>query len=115
MSRDAAPSEDPLAAALPYLNLARRKRALVLGQEAVKRALKRGKCRLLILAEDAGASLQRLDTGTVPVAVLGDRRRLGDWLDREELAILALTDPDLARGILMRLGSDGGARRRERR
>jgi ribosomal protein L7Ae-like RNA K-turn-binding protein len=91
---------------LPYLNQARRKRSLELGQEAVRRALAQGRCRLLFLAADAGESLRRMKTGQVPVIELGDRQRLGDWLGREQVAVLGLTDADLAAGILKRLRSD---------
>ena len=97
---------DELELALPYLHQARRKRSLAVGQEAVKRSLSRGKCRLVLLALDAGNSHRRMKIGSVPIVELADRRRLGAWLGREDVAIMAVTDPDLAVGILKRLRSD---------
>jgi ribosomal protein L7Ae-like RNA K-turn-binding protein len=106
VSEGAGEAEDAAAALLPYLHLARRSGALVLGYRAVKASLKRGDCALLVLAKDAGLSLKRLATGEVPTLELADRRRLGEWLGREELAVLGITDRQLSAGVLKRLDSD---------
>ncbi|MBN2169998.1 MAG: 50S ribosomal protein L7ae [Candidatus Krumholzibacteriota bacterium] len=89
----------------PWLHLARRSGSLAVGHRAVREALKRGRCHLVVRASDAGESLRRLETGRVPVLVLGDRALLGGWLGRGEVAILGLTDHNLAAGALARIGS----------
>ncbi len=92
-----------LAAVLAYLHLARRSRSLAVGHVAVKQGLKQGRCKLILMATDAGGSLKRLDTGRVPVLELSDKREIGGWLERSEVSIMGITDPHLAAGILKRL------------
>jgi len=96
-----APMHEPEAgeALVPYLSLARKAGSLEIGFRAVRRALHRGRVHLLILATDAGASLSKIDTGTLPVISPADRATLGAWLGRKEIAILGLTDPHLARAV----------------
>lgn len=90
-------------ALLPYLHLARRSGAMALGHSAVKQSLAAGRCSLVVMARDAGASLRRLDTGDTPRLELADRRTLGDWVGRSELAVFGLTSRELAAGVLKRL------------
>lgn len=90
-------------AILPYLHLARRGANLVLGYRAVKQGLGAGRISLLIMAQDAGASLRRLETGKTPLLELADRQTLGEWLGRQELAILGVTDSQLAAGMLAKV------------
>ena len=92
-----------LATILPYLHLARRSGSLAVGHSAVKRCLSSGKCRLVIMAVDAGGSMKRLDLGSVLTLNLGTREELGGWLDRDEVSILGLTDPNLVTGITKRM------------
>ena len=92
-----------LSAVLPYLHLARRSRSLAVGHDAVKHALAKGRCKLILMATDAGGSMRRLETGRVPLLELCDKQELGGWLDRGEVSILGITDPHLAAGILKRL------------
>jgi ribosomal protein L7Ae-like RNA K-turn-binding protein len=88
---------------LPYLHLARRGAMLALGYQAVKQSLAHGRCRLIVRARDAGAALRRLDTGSVPVLELVDKRRLGDCCGRSELSVLGIESAELAAGMLGRL------------
>jgi ribosomal protein L7Ae-like RNA K-turn-binding protein len=91
-----------LGALAPYLHQARRAGALAIGYRAVKQSLSAGRCALVLLAADAGASLRRLPVGGTPLLELGDRYTLGAWAGRSELAILGVTDRGLAAGILAR-------------
>jgi len=95
---------DAAEALRPWLHLARRGGSLAIGHRAVRMALRRGSCHLVVRAGDAGESLRRLDTGRVPVLEIGDRVLLGGWLGRGEVAILGLTDRNLAAGALARIG-----------
>ncbi len=89
---------------LPYLHLARRSGSLALGHRAVKQSLSKGRCALLLLASDAGASLRRLETGDTPLLELSeDRRHLGAWIGRGELSILGITSVELAAGMLAKV------------
>ena len=94
---------------LPYLHLARRAGSVALGYRAVKQCLAQGRCVLILRARDAGESLRRLAVGQTPLVELADREALGAWIGRRELAILGITDPGLAAGMLARLGEGGAA------
>lgn len=104
MAEDAA-----LKSLLPYLHQARRAGSVALGHRAVKQCLARGRCALILRARDAGESLRRLALGRTPLVELADREALGAWLGRRELAILGITDPGLAAGMLARLGRGDAA------
>ncbi len=94
---------------LPYLHLARRSGSLALGHRAVKQSLSKGRCALVILAGDAGASLRRLEMGKTPLLELAaDRRTLGAWIGREELSILGVTSFELASGMLAKVAAGQG-------
>jgi ribosomal protein L7Ae-like RNA K-turn-binding protein len=97
-----------LEALAPYLHQARRAGALAIGYRAVKQSLSAGRCALLLLATDAGASLRRLPAGATPLLELGDRHTLGAWAGRGELAILGVTDRALAAGMLARAALQQG-------
>ena len=94
------PDSPPEEVLRSFLNLARKAGRLAIGHHAVRQALGRGRCHLLIFASDAGASLQRLDRGDLPVLRPADKTTLGEWLGRSEVAILGLTDPHMAGALL---------------
>lgn len=87
------------------LGLGRRARRVAAGHEAAERALKAGEAALLLVASDAGASeakrWERLASlrgvpMVSPLAAAG----LGEALGMPPRAVVAVTDPDLARGLL---------------
>jgi len=84
---------------LPYLNLARKGGSLEIGFRAVRRSLHRGRCHLLIMATDAGASLAKMETGNILILRPTDRVTLGGWLGRKEVSVLGVTDPHLAEAL----------------
>ncbi|MCP4546115.1 MAG: hypothetical protein GY835_06590 [bacterium] len=92
-----------------YIHLARRSGALAVGYRAVKKGLGRGTCRLVLLAEDAGESLTRLETGRIPIVTISDKAELGNLLGRNEVAILGINDPHLAAAIAKRSGPSEAA------
>ena len=83
-----------------YLNLARKAGRLALGFRAVRQSLAQGRCELLVLALDAGDSLQRLDRGDLPVIRPADKTILGGWFGRGELSVIGVTDPHLAEALM---------------
>ncbi|MCG0238018.1 MAG: L7Ae/L30e/S12e/Gadd45 family ribosomal protein [Firmicutes bacterium] len=86
------------------LGLCRRAGRLAAGHWAVESALRRGAARLVIVAEDAGASALRRhqslarDRG-IPVYRVGNREELGRAVGLEPKAVLAVTDGELARKV----------------
>jgi ribosomal protein L7Ae-like RNA K-turn-binding protein len=99
------------------LGLARRAGSLVVGSRETRAGLHRGQVRLMLLAADGSPRdrerLQRLaeEAGT-PVRVAGTREELGRAIGRDPVAVVGVTDRNLAAGMLDRL--DGTASPRGR-
>ena len=86
-----------------FLGLARRAGALTFGRTACRRAVLAGRCRLLVIALGAGSSVEK-DSGAgslVPVLMSElTKEELGQRLGRASVAVVGMTDVDLARGLL---------------
>ena len=72
------------------------------GSQAVSEALRRDRVELIIFASDA--SSRTVDgltaaAGNVPAVRLADRFRLGRWLGKRDLAVVAVTSSGLARRL----------------
>jgi ribosomal protein L7Ae-like RNA K-turn-binding protein len=85
------------------LGLARRAGVLLIGRNACKRAAVQGRVALLILARDAGGSAARdagADAAQHTLQCDADKVELGRWVGRSSVAVVAVTDANLAAGIL---------------
>lgn len=87
------------------LGLARRAGVLVGGDTAVRQTVNRGRAHLLVLAGDAAPRTARAfhelaSTAALPVITFGSRAELGCLLGHSLRAVAAVTDGQLARGIL---------------
>ena len=87
------------------LGLARRAGGVVTGTEAVREALRDGKARLVLLAQDASPTqlekVRRTLAGhPAPHLEWGTREQLGAAVGRESLASVAVTHPELAASML---------------
>ncbi len=96
------------------LGLARRAGAVAPGTDAVRRALREGDARLVLLAGDASeAQLEKvykiLRKGTIPRARVGDRENLGAALGLAPISAVAVTSAPLADQVLAELGSAAAA------
>jgi ribosomal protein L7Ae-like RNA K-turn-binding protein len=83
------------------LGLARRAGALAPGTDAVRRAIREGEARLILMAEDASsAQLDKIRTTlhdrAIPQVVLGDRDALGASVGTAPLAAVAITNGSFA-------------------
>jgi ribosomal protein L7Ae-like RNA K-turn-binding protein len=95
--------------ALALLGLAQRAGAVAAGTDATRDAVRKGKARLVVLAED-GSEVQRakvlpllLERG-VPHGTLGSMVEVGGALGRGPVAALAVTERGFAGEIRKRLG-----------
>jgi len=92
--------ERPTDSVYRLLGLARRAGAVAPGTEAVRRAVRDGEARLIVVASDA-SSVQldkirgTLQDGSIPWVTLGDRNTLGGAVGLAELSALAVTDRSL--------------------
>lgn len=94
--------------ALRLLGLARRAGAAVPGTEAVRRAIREGEARLILIAKDASSvQLEKIRTTlhdrSIPQAVLGDRNTLGAAIGFARLSAVAITDRALADRLVTEL------------
>lgn len=94
------------------LGLCRRAGKLAAGDWATRDALRTGQARLVVLAEDAGAATVRRFTslcraGGVPLYQFGSMAELGHAVGFDPKAVLAVTGPEIARGLFEALESAG--------
>lgn len=103
--------------ALRLLGLARRAGAVAPGTDAVRRAIREGDARLILVARDASSvQLEKIRTTlhdrSIPQAVLGDRNTLGAAVGFARLTAVAVTDRALADRLVAELetaGHEGGS------
>jgi len=93
--------ESRTSSALRLVGLARRAGALACGTEAVRRAIREGEARLILMAEDASSiQLEKIRTTlhdrSIPQVILGDRNTLGAAVGTAPLSAVAVTDRSLA-------------------
>ena len=90
--------------AVRLIGLSRRAACLVSGDNAVKAAMNRMDCYLLIAAADASENIRRkfkahCEELNIPMLVLSTKDELGQVLGKGDTAVLAITGRDFARGI----------------
>lgn len=87
------------------IGLGQRSGRLLSGDWAVKDALQRGKVKLLVVAVDASGRSQKEFTQmaglkNIPTISYGSKVELGRLIGKSPRSAVALTDENLARGIL---------------
>jgi ribosomal protein L7Ae-like RNA K-turn-binding protein len=101
--------------ALRLLGLARRAGGVALGTEAVRRAIREGEARLILIAADASSGqVEKIRTTLhdrpIPRVILGDRDVLGAAVGTAPLSAVAVTDAALAEALARELSSSDGER-----
>ena len=94
------------------LGLARRAGAVAPGTDAVRRAIRTGEARLILMAGDAsGVQLEKIRTTlrdrASPQAVLGDRDALGAAVGTAPLSAVAVTSVEFAERVRAELAVPG--------
>ena len=100
---------DPMA----ILGMARRAGALAYGTGSTRRALKEGRARLVLFAQDASETqrekvMKLLRHGRTPRATLGTREALGAAVGSAPVSAVAVTDKEFAKELMARLGLKSG-------
>ena len=100
---------DPMA----LLGMARRAGALAYGTDSTRRALKEGRARLVVFAEDASETqrdkvMNLLRHRTTPRATVGTREALGSAVGSAPVSAVAVTDTEFAKELVARLGVESG-------
>ena len=100
--------ESRTTSALRLLGLARRAGGVAPGTEAVRRAIREGEARLILIAGDA-SSVQvekvrtTLNDRAIPQVTLGDRNTLGAAVGLAPLTAVAVTNAELANKLAAEL------------
>jgi ribosomal protein L7Ae-like RNA K-turn-binding protein len=100
--------------ALELLGLAQRAGAVERGVDAARRAVRDGRARLILIADDASATQLKKITGLlehrpVPRRRVADRAALGAALGAAPLSAVAITRREFAESMLERLPEDLGS------
>lgn len=87
------------------IGLCRRSGNLLCGATATETAIKRKKCFLVIIAEDAGESIKNKIVNLcteyeIPFKIMFDKKWLGDAAGLDDKAVVAVKSKDFAEGIL---------------
>jgi ribosomal protein L7Ae-like RNA K-turn-binding protein len=88
------------------LGLARRARKIAVGHDAVQAALGRRQATLLIFATDFSPGTQEHWTEKYPGVAqirMGTKAEWGEVWDKKEVGVMALTDQNMAQGILKKM------------
>ena len=93
---------------LALLGMARRAGALAYGTGPTRRALKEGRARLILFAQDASETqrdkvMKLLRHGTTLRATLGTREALGLAVGSAPVSAVAVTDNEFAKELMARL------------
>jgi len=86
------------------LHLARKGRMLEIGRYAVSVLIKRRKAALVIVAMDASVKIKHeieieCRRNNVPIYILSTKEKLGEILGRETVAVIGISDKNLAEGL----------------
>lgn len=84
------------------LGLARKAGSVAVGLRATEKSLRRGNCRLVLLAKDASARTSRIvqrNADRISVVSVQNKEILGSWIGSSPVAVVAITQKDLAKAI----------------
>lgn len=117
MEREGGQKKGGTSRALELLGLAQRAGAVERGVDAARRAVREGRARLVLIAEDASAAQLKkikglLEHRSVPCRVAGTRDALGAAVGGPALSAAAITRRDFADPMLRQL-PESGARHHE--
>jgi ribosomal protein L7Ae-like RNA K-turn-binding protein len=93
--------------------MARRAGALAYGTGSTRRAVKEGRARLILFAQDASETqrekvMKLLRHGKTPRATFGTREALGSAVGSAPVSAVAVTDKEFAKELAARIGVEPG-------
>lgn len=89
---------------LGLIGLARKAGKLVIGEQAVLKALQLSQVRLLLLAVDSSNRKRRIfaahaEAHSIPLIEWATKTQLGSQLGKQQVAVAAIIDPSLAQAV----------------
>lgn len=87
------------------ISLAKKAGKVVAGSDACESALQSGKLKLLIVSGDASKGTRKnFDDAcryrNIPIKIFGDRNNLGNFIGRDQIVILGITDKGFSNTIM---------------
>jgi ribosomal protein L7Ae-like RNA K-turn-binding protein len=98
---------------MALLGMARRAGAVASGTGSTRRAVKEGRARLVLFAQDASETqrdkvMNLLRHGQTPRVTVGTREALGSAVGSAPVSAVAVTDKGFAKELVARLGAESG-------
>ncbi len=98
---------------MALLGMARRAGAVASGTGSTRRAVKEGRARLVLFAQDASETqrdkvMNLLRHGQTPRATVGTREALGSAVGSAPVSAVAVADKGFAKELVARLGAESG-------
>jgi len=92
------------------LGLARRARLISLGQDGCSEAIKKEKCKLLLIADNASDNtkekfIKLCGRKNVSYVFFGDKESLGKAVGKDIVATIAVLDNDFSKAIIDKIGN----------
>lgn len=97
------------------LSIGRKSGGILIGLRATLGALRRGQCRLVVIARDASPRTLRaisLPTRNIDILEVEHAADLGGWLGRGPVAVAAVVNQHLAKGLLKLISSPDDQRKK---
>lgn len=93
---------------LSMLGMAARAGKIESGEFSTEKAVKSGRGRLVIVAEDASGNTKKMFTNMckyyeVPLVVFGTKEELGHWIGKAYRASICILDEGFAKAVLKKL------------
>lgn len=96
-----------------FIGLIQKSGKLFSGDECVEKLIKRRKCSLIIIAEDASDNTKnkfiRLSKeSNIPFVIFGKKQELGEKIGKPDRAILAINDINFVNGLIKKIHEYNG-------
>lgn len=96
-----------------FLGLIKKAGELSTGSEIVEAEMKKGKCRLLIIADDASDNTKKKFTDAakyrkIPYIFFGNKEMLGKALSKAEISVIAIKNEGFVKGLMSKVEIENG-------
>ncbi|TDT61567.1 L7Ae/L30e/S12e/Gadd45 family ribosomal protein [Fonticella tunisiensis] len=97
-----------------FIGLMKKSGRLSSGDDAVEYDIKKGKSRLIIIAEDASENTKKrfVDSARyrgIPFVYFGTKEHLGSHIGKSSTAVLSVNDDGFANAFVKKMNDNGGA------
>jgi len=91
------------------IGFAQRAGKLAIGRSAVRATCLRHRCVVILVAHDASDKVIKLvkEMSDIPHHTVSDKQKLGEWVGRNEVAIIGVLDYDFAKSITKAVKNQG--------